>query len=208
MADTTCSVPGCGRNIINGRGWCQTHYKRWRAGRDMNAPINTHRPAGMTLAETFRHFMPEDPPPEGIVWPWSAALDRNGYGYFRFGGRIVWAHRVAYELFREPIPEGLVIRHKNDVPHDVNPWNMEIGTQTDNMADMYARGRNAPGDVRAMKLRGSLNHGAKVSEDDVREIRRAYASGEWTLERLGIRYGMTMQGIAAIVKRKTWKHVA
>lgn len=161
----------------------------------------------MGLRETFGHWMPGDPPAEGIVWPWTGGLDKNGYGNFRFDGRIHWAHRVSYELFREPIPDGMVIRHKNDVPHDVNPWNMEVGTQTDNMADMYARGRESPGEVRALKLRGELGPAAKVSEEDVLEIRRAYAAGGTTLEGLGIRYGMTLQGIAAIVKRKTWKHI-
>jgi hypothetical protein len=161
----------------------------------------------MSLRETFGHWMPGDPPAEGIVWPWTGGLDKNGYGNFRFDGRIHWAHRVAYELFREPISADLVIRHKNDVPHDVNPWNMVVGTQTDNMADMYARGREAPGEVRSIPIRGELNYAAKVSEGDVLEIRRAYAAGGVTLEGLGIRYGMTPQGIAAIVKRKTWKHI-
>jgi len=28
----------CGRKVI-GRGWCSSHYRRWRSGEDMDAPI-------------------------------------------------------------------------------------------------------------------------------------------------------------------------
>jgi hypothetical protein len=35
---TTCSVDGCNRPAYC-RGWCNTHYQRWRAGKDMTTPI-------------------------------------------------------------------------------------------------------------------------------------------------------------------------
>lgn len=37
MSDRTCSVSGCEKEA-RARGWCNTHYERWRQGRDVNAP--------------------------------------------------------------------------------------------------------------------------------------------------------------------------
>ena len=36
-----CSAPGCHRQR-RARGWCPTHYKRWKKGQDMAPPIRTH----------------------------------------------------------------------------------------------------------------------------------------------------------------------
>jgi len=44
-------------------------------------------------------------------WEWTGARDRKGYGRFRVGRRMHPAHRVAYELFKGPIPEGLTVDH-------------------------------------------------------------------------------------------------
>lgn len=38
-----CSIAGCGRKQVC-IGYCQTHYIRFRYGRDLNAPIKIHDP--------------------------------------------------------------------------------------------------------------------------------------------------------------------
>lgn len=38
MADRICSIAGCDRNVV-ARGWCGTHYERWRHGIDMTLPV-------------------------------------------------------------------------------------------------------------------------------------------------------------------------
>lgn len=55
--------------------------------------------------------------------------------------------------------------------------------------------------------RGSAVLTAKLSEDDVREIRILYATGEWTQEQLGRKFGVHQTIISAIVRRKTWVHI-
>jgi hypothetical protein len=50
------------------------------------------------------------------------------------------------------------------------------------------------------------NRGAKVTEDQVREIRRKHAQGS-TLAHLAEEYGLTMASVSNIVRRKTWAHV-
>ncbi len=48
---------------------------------------------------------------------------------------------------------------------------------------------------------------ARLTEEEVLEIRRRYAAGEGSLSVLAQCYGVTKQNIASIVKRKTWNHV-
>lgn len=67
-------------------------------------------------------------------WLWTAAIDRAGYG--RIGGadgRILYAHRVAYELAVGEIPKGLVIDHLCRVRHCVNPDHLEVVSQRQNI---------------------------------------------------------------------------
>lgn len=56
-------------------------------------------------------------------------------------------------------------------------------------------------------LRGEANKASKLIEDDVREIRRLYATGAWTQAALGRKFGVSGQLISYIVHRKIWKHV-
>ena len=65
-------------------------------------------------------------------WEWTAAKDPEGYGYVHFEGRSCKAHRVVYELLREPIPPGLVIDHLCRNPTCVNPAHMEAVTIREN----------------------------------------------------------------------------
>lgn len=69
----------------------------------------------------------------GGCWLWTAAIDTHGYGAFRLEGRTVKAHRLAVELERGPIPDGLVIDHLCRVRHCVNPGHLEPVTNRENI---------------------------------------------------------------------------
>lgn len=61
-------------------------------------------------------------------WLWTAKIDDHGYGRFNLGGRaggMHMAHRVAYELTRAEIPDGLQLDHLCRTRHCVNPWHLE-----------------------------------------------------------------------------------
>lgn len=55
---------------------------------------------------------------------------------------------------------------------------------------------------------GERNGRVKLTEDQVREIRRRYAAGGVGLGTLGREFGLAKQTIHKIVKGKNWRHVA
>lgn len=82
---------------------------------------------------------------ESGCWIWKGFCDsRYGYGYIRNEGstKRLYAHRVSYELYNGPIPEGLCICHKCDIRECVNPNHLFLGTITDNNRDMCKKKRD------------------------------------------------------------------
>ena len=68
-------------------------------------------------------------------WNWKAANTAGrGYGTFNVGhGKMVYAHRLAYELLREPIQGGLQIDHLCRNKLCVNPYHLEVVTARENL---------------------------------------------------------------------------
>lgn len=140
-------------------------------------------------------------------WLWRGSCDpRWGYGYLSLStdgvGRTVKAHRFSYEVFIGPISDETKVLHECDNPPCVRPHHLHLGDHQANMDEMYKRGRGN-------KVRGEAHHGAKLTENDVREIRRIYEKGSRThgTLALGRRYGVAKGVIWKIVKRRSWTHV-
>lgn len=142
-------------------------------------------------------------------WPWLGALLKSGgYGAFRVGGRrgkTVRANRVAWELTFGVIPQGQCVLHRCDNPACCNPVHLFLGTRAENTADMVAKGRLAP--VEKTVKRGSKHGGAKLSEEQVLEIRELYAAGGASKAGLARRFGVSEHQIYLIVNRRNWAHI-
>lgn len=72
---------------------------------------------------------------------WSKGTDRCGYGLVKYNGKMRSVHRVSYEVYIGPIPDGLHVRHSCDNPRCYNPKHLLLGTHKDNMRDKADRGR-------------------------------------------------------------------
>jgi len=64
---------------------------------------------------------------------WSGATDSSGYGNTRRAGRMVGAHRAAYEDAYGSIPAGLQIDHLCRQRNCVEPTHLEAVTQQENI---------------------------------------------------------------------------
>lgn len=86
-----------------------------------------------------RFWKKVEPEPTSGCWLWSAYLsagDRHtggGYGKFWDGKRVGMAHRVSYEHFVGPVPEGLVLDHLCEVRACVNPRHLQPVSRLVNM---------------------------------------------------------------------------
>lgn len=74
-------------------------------------------------------------------WIWDV-LATNGYGTFMVDRKPYKAHRYAYLLTHNELPDDLHVCHKCDNPSCVNPDHLFLGTRKDNMQDMVAKGRH------------------------------------------------------------------
>jgi len=86
---------------------------------------------------------------EDECWEFCGSRDSRGYG--QLGTKVgpgkyrpVRTHRVAYELFIGPIPDGLCVCHTCDNPPCVNPAHLRLGDQAMNMREAAERGRFNP----------------------------------------------------------------
>jgi HNH endonuclease len=79
--------------------------------------------------------------PEHSCWEWTASKFRDGYGQIKVNRKNKKAHRIAYELFKGPIPENMLVCHTCDNPGCVRPEHLFLGTALDNSHDMINKGR-------------------------------------------------------------------
>lgn len=86
------------------------------------------------------------PIPETGCRIWMGCVCKLGYG--RLGdvpkGTPQLVHRKAYEQFCGPIPDGMKVCHRCDTPSCCEPSHLFLGTQKDNLRDMFAKKRGRP----------------------------------------------------------------
>lgn len=69
---------------------------------------------------------------EDGCWLWTGTVTGSGYGYFGRDGKTLRAHRVAYEHYVGPIPDGLHLHHLCRQKTCVNPDHLLPMTQGEN----------------------------------------------------------------------------
>lgn len=145
---------------------------------------------------------------DGRVWSFKVGRWIKPFTMIKTNGRDQWyvsldrktllLHRVLLEVFKGPCPDGMVGCHIDDIHCNNHIDNLKWATKQENVDDRKRNGYYAM---------GTNHHAAKVTEDQVREMRRLRSEG-WILKDLGTRFGIHFSVVHDIVTRKTWSHVA
>ena len=135
-------------------------------------------------------------------WLWTGAVSHGGYGQLNHARQHLKAHRVAYLLYRGPIPAGLHVCHACDEPRCLRPDHLFADTALDNSRDAVAKGRSA---------RGERNPHAKLAHGDVTVIRQrmqAIRRGKHALAlQIAGEYGVSQKHILRLGRGESWAHV-
>jgi len=147
-----------------------------------------------TLEERFWAKVDKRGPDE--CWEWVGAKNSGGYGSIRDGEKTVHAHRISWELHNRSIPGGLWVLHHCDNRGCVNPEHLFLGNCQANTDDREAKGRG--GD-----FQGEANGQAKLTEEEVREVRDLIIRG-YSQRKIAKMYGVVQQTIGCINTGKSW----
>ena len=132
---------------------------------------------------------------------WSGNVMRCGYGRVYFQGKSWRTHRLIYTLNNGPIPDGMLVCHKCDVPLCCNPEHLFLGSPMENHHDAISKKRHT---------HGRMVNTCKLTEEQVIEIRSrwpAESAKYGAYSRLGREYGVTEANIRCIVRGQSWKHL-
>lgn len=189
-----CVMEGC-PGVHYAKRYCHRHYKPWSVsgdplGRKPDGPRGLLRNRLDSLAGQVQHRDRSE------CWT-DGGFNTNDSGYPMVGRKFIG--HLAMEADGRPRPDGASQLHSCDNPSCWNPGHLRWGTHAENMADMVARGRSNP-------VRGADHRSAKLSEEDVRSIRRRVANGEGQ-RALGREFRVNASTVNRIVKSTYWTHL-
>lgn len=155
-------------------------------------------------------------------WPWTGPIVGIGYGKVGAFGKTQRAHRLVWILVNGPIPDGMFVCHSCDYPACCNPSHLFLGSPTENVHDMVAKGRDRQNTNSELRPRGDTHyartqperlargeqHGnAKVTAEMVRQIRARYSEMPGQTRVLAAEFGISRNQLRAIAKGQSWAHL-
>lgn len=137
----------------------------------------------------------------GGCWNWLLAKNDRGRARVSLGNKNRMAARVAYVIFKRRPIGNLQVCHSCDNLLCVNPEHLWLGTQKDNIADMYRKGRN-----NSVSVQGEDSPLSKLTDEKVIEMRSLFVLG-WKQSWLAKRYSVHPSVVSLVVRRLMWKHI-
>ena len=159
------------------------------------------------------------PEPNSGCWLWASGVRGNpARPVIRNKGKSITAYRVSYELFKGPIPFGLLICHSCDTPLCVNPDHLFPGTIQDNFDDCWKKGRTAVQKKPSyMKRLAELSTAAPkkqyqsrkrsiIPHEDVPRLLKEIEAGV-TFQNIADRYGVSKVAVGTFVAREHLRYL-
>lgn len=153
----------------------------------------------MDWQELNEHLIPE--PMSGCLLWLGKTTTHFGYGYVYWRGKSQIVHRIVWSVLKGPIPRGKLVLHKCDTPPCANINHLFLGTQLDNIHDMWAKGRNA--NTSETRHPWELNGRAKLTREQVLSLRAFRSEGE-SLLKLARRFSVSKRQVLRIIQGRAW----
>ena len=145
-----CTIDGCDK-LAFARGWCTTHYERWRRHGD---PMNAGRgPQFFTAEERFNARTER----RGDCLIWTGGTQGNGYPKMIVNGSSVPSHRYAWESVHGPIEAGLEVDHLCHEPLCCEVAHLRLTTRKQNMEHRQGAPSNSTTGVLGVSWNRKLN---------------------------------------------------
>lgn len=164
------------------------HNRRERAIMTKRTRLKNHS----SIADKLAFYSMPEPNSGCLLWIASSTL--KGYGLLDVRGVGRLAHRHSYEQARGPIPLGMQVCHKCDVPSCINPDHLFLGTPRDNMQDSVKKNRSS---------RGERSGVSYLTEEEARGVFWARGFHKDIAEE----FGLSRQHVGAIKRRVAWAHL-
>lgn len=137
--------------------------------------------------------------PYGDCLIFTGHCDDKGYGKIRIRNRTMRAHRVAFAYHNNiDLPPTVFVCHHCDIAPCCKLSHLYAGDALSNKRDSQRRGRSP---VSA----GECNANARLTWNQVREIRREWTTGEWTQYNLACHYSVSTYAISDILTGRRWQ---
>lgn len=133
MGDPILCACGCGGELR------RAPFPSWQSNW-----VRGHQRASLEPAAIEKRFWAKVNKTDGC-WLWTGSTRWFGHGALHVNGRRTLTHRYSWTLANGPIPDGQSVLHRCDTPACVRPDHLFLGTQTDNVADMVQKNRQARG---------------------------------------------------------------
>jgi DNA-binding CsgD family transcriptional regulator len=153
----------------------------------------------MTCEEFYEWVLLQINKTDDGCWIWTKSKNSDGYGNARFNGKAVKIHKYMLEhKLGRPLTKGMNTCHSCHNRACCNPDHLREDTHAQNMKDMVTA-------KRSVGFKGETNKSSKLTEDNVRQIKRlnnAYSNTE-----LAKIFGVSRSTINFINTGASWKHV-
>jgi len=205
MSELTCPLPEngetCGRPV-SAHGWCKMHYKRWWRHGDPLLCFRGGDPRPRVESLIDRSGGPD------ACHPWLGKPCRKGYGHVLVDGAHRAAHVAVWEFENGPKPPG------TDIDHECHNRAVQEGSCRPgkcphrlccNLRHLVLRTKDEHREATVPWDRGAwYRRSAKLTDTQVREIRRLSMDGRLTRTEIAERFSIGKEAVSRIKNGKTW----